>query len=159
MKKLLIALFAVLLVGCAGYQPVGTVFNEECSLYQTYGATSENSLIASVISNPCTAKRILGTLVKLPAVQWEGSYTTAFNIWADRIESAIGAGISPKALQDLVIAEVAKLNKKVGMTIMILSDGLLVFKEDQIFLPKDREMLLALIGYLKDQVHMMELLA
>ena len=160
MKKLLFALYVVLLVGCAGFG-VSTVFNDktECTLYEQYGATVDNSLIASKISNPCKATQLLGTLVKLPAVQWEKTYTEAFNSWADKIEAVVKEGISPKMLQDMVILQISMLNKKAGMTIMILADGILVFKEGEAFSPVDQKMLLALIGYLRDQVHLMEILA
>ena len=141
--KLIATILSIfLLIGCSSWG-VTTVFDQnasDCTIYELYGATPENSLIAAKISNPCKAKQLLGTLVKMPAIEWEDSYTIAFDSWANMIESQIREGISPYSLMQMINIQIAKLNDKAGLTLMVLTDGLLVFKEGDVFKPVDQQM-------------------
>ena len=131
------------------------MFNQPCSLYEEFGATPENSLIAQKIKNPCAAQRILGIMAKLPAIQWQKEYTDAFDEWSNRILTAINSWISYKGLQDMVIMEISKLNAKVGMTMMVVSSGILVFDDTSPILPMDIKLIKASLVDLRAQVAQM----
>ena len=138
--------------GCTGLQ-VGTTFNQPCTLYETFGATPENSVIASKITNPCAAQRLLATAAKLPAVWGQKEYIDKFNQWSGVVHSTILKGITYAALQDLVVMEIAKFNKEAGLTLLILSDGIMVFGEIQTPIkPMDQKLLLASLNDLWVQV-------
>ena len=142
----------IVLAGCTGLQ-VGTTFNQPCTLYETFGATTENSVIASKITNPCAAQRLLATAAKLPAVWGQKEYIDKFNQWSGVVHSTILKGITYAALQDLVVMEIAKFNKEAGLTLLILSDGIMVFGEIQTPIkPMDQKLLLASLNDLWVQV-------
>jgi len=150
MKKLIgFIIVSIFLVACAtiGIAPT------ECTLYEQYGATPENSLIASKISDPCAANRIITLVAKLGVIQWEKEYIEEFNKWSDEAKLFIADGITYKAVQDMIIVKVAQLNMKAGLTLFILSDGILVFDTNQVIMDKDIELLTALIDNLKREVN------
>lgn len=153
MKKLTVLLIAcALFIGCTGMQ-VGTVFTQPCTIYEEFGATPENSLIAAKIANPCAAQRMLATAAKLPAVWGQKQYVEQFNKWSGIIHDRITKGISYADLQALVVAEVAKFNAQAGMALLIVSDGLFVFEgEVQPLQPMDQKLLLASLNDLRVQV-------
>jgi len=148
MKKLIgLIIGSMFVVSCA---TMGVV---PCTLYERFEATPTNSLIASKISDPCAANRILTLAAKLPVIYFEKEYIDQFNTWADHMKLVIKTGISYKGIQDMIVMEIAKLNLKAGLTLFIISDGILVFDNDQMILPKDVELLTALIDNLKDEVN------
>lgn len=148
MKKLLgFIVVSILLVSCA------TIGVTPCTLYERYEATPENSLIAAKISDPCAANRIITMAAKLPVIQWETEYIEEFNLWSDHLKDLISNGSTYKSIQDLIILTIAQLNMKAGLTLFILSDGILVFDTEQIIMDKDVELLIALIDNLKREVN------
>ena len=152
-KALLIAISVVMLAGCAGVTPNENIFYTRCTIYEDFGATRENSIIAKHIANPCAAQKLLATAAKLPAIWAQQKYIEQFNKWAGVVHGVIAQGTTYAGLQNLVIAEVAKLNKEAGMTLLILSDGLLVFgQEESPILPMDKKLLLASLNDLRVQV-------
>ncbi len=154
MKKLLL-LSILLTVSCAGILSDP----QNCTIYQEYGATPMNSLIADKIKDPCLARRLITTSAKLPAIQWEKKYTDEFEIWAAKVEAMIQDNISYADLQDIVLLEVSKLNAKAGLVFLIVSDEILVFNEQDLLRDKDVELLLGLIKHLRTEVAKMAVLA
>jgi len=142
-------LASIFLVSCAtiGVTPTN------CTLYEEYGATPENSLIAAKISDPCAANRIITLIAKLGVIQWEKEYIEEFNKWSDEAKLFVADGITYKAVQDMIIVKIAQLNMKAGLTLFILSDGILVFDTNQVIIDKDVELLIALIDNLKKEVN------
>ena len=53
----------------------------------------------------------------------------------------------------MIIVKIAQLNIKAGLTLFILSDGILVFDTEQVIMEKDIELLTALIDNLKREVN------
>lgn len=150
MKSFLaIALAMMLTTGCALF----SMNQQPCNIYEKFGATPENSLIAAKIEDPCAASRIISMVSKLPVIKFEKLYIDAFNEWADRVRSLIATGITYKSVQDMIILKIAQLNVKAGLTMFILSDGILVFDTQQLIMPKDVELLTSLIDDLKRQVN------
>ena len=130
-----------------------------CTIYEEYGATPENSIIAKRIKDPCQAKRLIIMAAKLPAIEWEKKYTVEFEKWAAFIEARLEDGITYAELQDIVIIEIAKLNKKVGMALLVVSDAIFVFDDNTKILEIDMAMLKALIQDLRREVKLMEAMA
>ena len=156
MKKIVILLSLFFLVSCASNPSIITNV-EECLIYQQYGANPSNSLIAAKIPDPCAAKRILTVAAKLPAIEWEKEYTQEFDKWASNLENLVAGGIKYYELQDLILLEVTKMNKKIGQALFITS-GLFVFTERGWLMDKDTELILGLIQHLREQVAAMEVL-
>jgi hypothetical protein len=152
MNKLLSLLIVVplLLVSCATF---GTA--PPCTLYEQYGATPENSLIAAKIKDPCAANRIITVVAKMPVIQYEEEYIEQFNLWAEEIKIVIANGATYKSIQDMLLLKVAQLNMKAGLSLFILTEGILVFDTVQVILPKDVELLVDLIDNLKREVSFM----
>lgn len=156
MFKLIAVIMAAALFGCTGLQVGDSI---PCTIYADFGATPENSIIAKHIANPCVAQRLLATAAKLPAVWADKKYIDKFNQWSGVVHNAIAKGVSYAALQDMVVAEIAKLNKEAGMTLLILGDGLLVFGEVQSPIsPVDQKLLLASLNDLRVQVARLSLM-
>jgi len=150
MKKIIgFIIVSIFLVSCATMGTAPTT----CTLYEQYEATPENSLIAANISDPCAANRIITLIAKLGVVQWEKEYIEEFNKWSDEVKFFIADGITYKAVQDMIIVKIAQLNMKAGLTLFILSDGILVFDTEQVIMEKDVELLTALIDNLKREVN------
>ncbi len=155
MKKLIASLFAVVLfsVSCA---TLPTDENYNCDLYEKFGATEWNSLIAEKIKDPCLALRIVMTAAKMPAIKWKKDYTQAFEAWAATMQEILADNITYSDLQKIIIDTVAELNKDVGLTILVITDGIFIFNETALLLPKDAELLNALIDHLRNEVKRME---
>jgi hypothetical protein len=152
-KTLLIAISVVMLAGCVTGPQVQPVWNMPCTIYTDFGANPENSIIARHVQNPCAAQRLLATAAKLPAIWAQQKYIEQFNKWAGVVHQTIVQGTTYAGLQNLVIAEIAKLNREAGMTLLILSDGLLVFgQEEAPIMPMDVKLLLASLNDLRVQV-------
>lgn len=153
MRAILVLISVMLLAGCVTGPQVGTVWSVPCTIYEDFGATPENSIITRSIANPCAAQKLLATAAKLPAIWAQKDYIDKFNKWAGLVHGYITAGTTYAGLQNLVIAEVAKLNKEAGMTLLILSDGLLVFgQEEAPIMPMDVKLLMASLNDLRVQV-------
>ena len=151
MKKLLgLTIVLLLLVSCATFGNA-----PPCTLYEQYGATPENSLIAAKIEDPCAANRIITLVAKLPVIQYEEEYIEQFNLWADETKVVITNGATYKSIQDMIILKIAQLNIKAGLTLFIISDGILVFDTVQVIAPKDIELLIDLIDNLKREVSLL----
>ena len=141
-----------LLLSCNGMQ-VGTTFTQPCTIYETFGATPANSLIAAKVPNPCAAQRLMATAAKMPAIWGKKEYINQFNQWATVIYTKINEGITYQALQGLVTAEVAKFNKEAGLALLILSDGIFVFEGEMAPIGDvDKRLLLASLNNLRVQV-------
>lgn len=155
----IVCLLAVMFMGCTGLQ-VGTTFNQPCTIYQDFGASPTNSLIAQKIANPCAAQKLLATAAKMPAVWLQAKYIDQFNKWAGVIHNKISSGISYADLQGLVVAEVAKFNAEAGLALLIVSDSLFVFEgQVQPIMPIDQKLLLASLNDLRVQVATLSLVA
>jgi len=152
MKKLLF-IGIILFFGCSSIQISDP---ENCTVYEEYGATWENSLIASKIPDPCLATRLITTAAKLPAVKWKRKYTLLFDEWASKIEAIIQGNVTYADLQNIILLEVSKLNTQAGLTMLVISEGIFVFDDQGILKEKDVELLLALISHLRAEVKSME---
>jgi hypothetical protein len=154
MKRALLIFVVVAFVGgCAGMPTPAPVWNMPCTIYRDFGATEGNSIIAKHIQNPCAAQKLLATAAKLPAIWAQQKYIEQFNEWAGIVHQTIATGTTYAALQNMVIAEVAKFNTEAGMALLILSDSLLVFGQEQdMILPMDKKLLLASLNDLRVQV-------
>ena len=156
MKKLILMSLIVpmfFIVSC-----VTTGVTPPCTLYEQYEATPENSLIAAKISDPCEANRIITMVAKLPAIEFGKDYIDEFNVWADDLRALLPFSCTYKDIQDDIIFNVARLNIKAGMTLFIISDGILVFDNEQLIFPKDVELLIALIDNLKREVNSLRIM-
>jgi len=159
MKKLLIVLIGLSLVGCAGLQAPGTVYNQPCTIYEDVGATPANSLIAAKLKNPCIVHRILVTAAKLPVIWQKKEYVDLFDVWAKKIQVVIETGLTYKALQDLIIMEIAKFNQEAGLALLIIGDGIFIFTETDMIMPVDKKLLLMSLADLRQQVARLGILA
>jgi len=167
MKRMIVVLMAVILMivaimglGCVTTGEVPTVFNQPCSIYEDVGATAENSLIAKMIPNPCAAQKILATAAKAPIVWADKAYVEMFEKWAGEIQAIIEEGISYQLLQEMVLIQIAKLNKEAGLALLIVSDGIFVFDgQGALIAPIDQKLLLMSLEDLRAQVKRMGILA
>lgn len=160
MKKTILALLScTLLVGCAGIQTPGTVYNQPCTIYQDVGATPENSLIAAKLSNPCLVHRLLVTAAKLPVVWQKKAYVDLFDEWAGKFQTIVEYGITYKSLQDLVVVEIAKFNQEAGLALLIIGDGIFVFTETDMINQVDKKLILMSLADLRVQVARLGILA
>lgn len=153
MKYSLLALLLIVsLAGCSGLQ-VQNPASIPCTIYQDFGATPENSLIAKKIANPCVAQRMLVTAAKMPAV-WAGKeYFQKFGEWANQLQLVINSGVTYQALQLQVVKRVADYNAEAGMALLIMSDSLLVFQgEPALINEMDKRLLLAALNDVRVQV-------
>jgi hypothetical protein len=147
---LVACLFVV--VGCTGLQ-VSTPNSIPCTIYQDFGATTENSIIVTKVANPCVAQRLLVTAARLPAVWAKEEYFVKFGKWADRIQMMINSGITYSALQLQVTKAVAEYNAEAGMALLIVSDGLFVFEGEMLVLKDmDKRLLLASLNDVRVKV-------
>lgn len=147
----------LVLFGCAnGNFGVAPVWQMPCTVCEDV-QPDQPSLICEKISNPCAAERMLGAVVKVGVV-WDSFTVQQFNKWADAIELAIDGSTTYDALQTLVIAEIARVNKKAGQTILIVSGNLFVFEgEVSPIHPKDQELLKMALDKIKSEVAILEL--
>ena len=129
----------------------------ECNVYEKVGATPENSLIAKRIANPCQAQKVIGTLTKV-AVVWSEVNVDDFNAWATKVEEYIAAGFTYYDLQQWLTMEIAKLNLKAGVTLLIVSDLLVQFPDKTPVMEKDQTLMLMSVTDLKQQVAKLALL-
>ena len=147
------------LSGCAtdGGAPVGTIFDDgNCTIYEDVGATPENSVIAKLIKNPCAAQTILATAAQLPFMWKQKNYYEMFDKWADKIQQYIESGMTYADLQQIVVISIANFNKDVGVGLLIVSDGILVFdNQKSIIGEKDRTLLLMSLTDLRAKVSRM----
>jgi len=152
-------IFALLAYGCYTTGTVPTVFNQPCSIYEDVGATPDNSLIAKLIKNPCTAQKILATAVKIPYIWKQQEYVVMFMKWADKIQDIIKGGVTYDQLQAMVIVQVSKLNKDAGLSLLILSDSIFVFgNEASPIQEMDKKLLLMSLTDLKNKVNQMAII-
>ena len=150
------------LIGCAinGNNQVQTVFTQPCDIYESVGATPENSLIAAKIKNPCAAQSILATAAKAPLIWHQERYAELFEEWASKIQGVIDAGVTYSDLQDVVLVQIAKLNNEAGMALLMVSDGIFVFDDQASLIGEiDRKLLSMSIQDLRSQVKKMALIA
>jgi hypothetical protein len=153
MKKLALALvLAVAISGCSGLNVTG-VPSVPCTIYQDFGATPENSLIAAKIADPCQAQRLLVTAARVPIIWAKADYYQKFGAWADRIQMMINSGISYSDLQIQVVKAVAEYNAEAGMALLIVSDSLFVFNGELLVLKDmDKRLLLASLNDVRVKV-------
>ena len=95
---------------------------------------------------------------KVGVVYWEKEYTDAFNQWATKIEIVLNNGVTASELRDIVMLEVLKLNKEIGLTFLAISPIINQFNEPTMLLPVDIQMLLALVKRLRAEVAQMAVL-
>ena len=158
MKRIFVLFSLLALFGCSGLG-IQTTFNQPCSIYEEIGATPENSLIASKIDNPCAAQKLLATAAKLPAVWGEKKYTDLFETWASKLESVVKGGTTYSGLQNMIVMEISKLNRKAGMVLLIISYNVLVFNESISINSMDMKLLLMSLEDLRKQVKQMAIVA
>jgi len=157
MKNLFI-IFALLFVVTGCTQFTTGVTPVQCTIYKDFGATPENSIIASKISNPCLASDLIVVAAKMPVI-WEKKYGEEFDKWATKMEVILNNGVTFTKLRDIVTIEIAKLNKEIGLTFLAISPIINQFDETGMLLPIDIEMCLALIKKLRREVAQMAALA
>lgn len=157
-KSFIILTLSILIVGC-GSNSVFIGKPSDCTVYEQYGATSENSYIVRHVPDPCLASDLITVAAKLPVIEWKDTYSRDFDLWAAKLEIVIAEGISLSALRDIVLIEVMKLNKKVGFTLLAISPIINSFYETAPMFVKDTEMLLALVKHLRAEVAQMAILA
>lgn len=131
---------------------VATVFSQPCTIYEEIGATPENSLICAKIENPCAAQSILATAAKAPALWKKKEYCELFDEWAGKVQAILESGVTYRDLQDLVLMQIAKLNDKAGLALLVVSDGIFVFSEESPIRPIDRQLILMSLVDLRAQV-------
>lgn len=154
MRKLFNIFFAAFFLFSCATIPVKKTY--ECDIYLQYGATEWNSLIANKIKDPCKALKIIVTATKLPAVKWKKDYIQRFEAWAATMAEILADNISYFDLQLVIVDAVATLNRDVGLTMLIVTDGILIFNERALLMPKDAELLTALVDHLRDEIKKME---
>lgn len=161
MKRLIIiSAMAALFIGCIGCITTGTVFTEECTIYQEVGATPENSVICAKISNPCAIHRLLATAAKAPVIWEQQVYVAMFDLWAQKIQAAIEEGVTYRLLQETVLIQIARLNREAGLALLLVSDGIFVFdNQAQLIGEVDQKLLLMSLEDLRSQVKRMAILA
>ncbi len=148
MKTLAVILSILLLSSCGS----SFIYNDrDCDLYDKYDANPWNSLIAEKIENPCRALRLITVAAKSPAL-FDDDYVEKFNEWSTKVEEFVQGNVTYSDFQDLILVEVAKLNRRVGGVFLIISSDIFLFDEQGLFLPKDVELVLALIDYLQEEV-------
>jgi len=157
----LIALLVLAFGGCATTDPpVQTIFNQPCDIYEQVGATPENSVICSKISNPCAAQRLLAIAAKTPLIWGQEQYAELFEKWAGKVQSVIETGVTYEALQEIVLIEIAKLNREAGMALLMVSDGIFLFGGQQELIGDvDKRLLLMSLVDLRAQVSRMAVMA
>lgn len=153
MKRLFVVVAVVaLLAGCNGFK-VTTPNSIPCTIYQDFGATPENSIIVTKVSDPCMAQRLLVTAARLPAVWAKEEYFVKFGKWSDRIQMMINSGITYSALQLQVAKAVAEYNAEAGMALLIVSDSLFVFEGELAMIKEmDKRLLLASLNDVRVKV-------
>jgi len=83
-----------------------------------------------------------------------------FEKWAWEIQAIIEEGISYQLLQEMVLIQIAKLNKEAGLALLIVSDGIFVFDgQGALIAPIDQKLLLMSLEDLRAQVKRMGILA
>jgi hypothetical protein len=127
----------------------------ECTIYQEFEATPENSIIAETIPDPCLTKNLITVAAKLPIVEFGTEYATAFDAWASKLEIVVENGVSMARLRDIILIEVVKLNTKIGFTLLAISPIISSFTDTAPMLETDASMLLSLIKHLRTEVAMM----
>ena len=160
MKQIFLAILIVLAL-CITFGACATMTTNQtaCTIYEDVGATAENSVIAKLISNPCTAQRILAVAAKAPVI-WSPLYVDLFELWAGKIQAVIEAGISYSDLQVMVVAQIAKLNREAGLALLIVSDGIFVFDgQMQPIGDIDRKLLLMSLEDLRAKVKQLKILS
>ena len=158
MKNYLFIIFALLFVATGCTQFTTGVTPVQCTIYQDFGATPQNSIIAGTISNPCLASDLVVVAAKVGVVYYEKKYTDAFDKWATKIETVLNNGVTASELRDIVMLEVLKLNKEIGLTFLAISPIINQFNEPTMLLPVDIQMLLALVKRLRAEVAQMAVL-
>lgn len=160
LKSVVVVLFFLLIActGPGGVIELGGWEATECTVYADVGATAENSLIAQRIPDPCQAQKLLGTAAKLGVV-WEAYEVEQFDEWALLVENYLRSGVTYNDLMLYVSAEVAKLNKKLGGTFIILGDLILKFPDKTLIMEKDITLALMCIEDLRAQVAKMKLIS
>lgn len=146
--------------GCAsnGNSPP-VIFNQPCDIYENVGATPENSVIAKLIKNPCTAQKILATAARIPYIWKQQQYVDMFMKWSDKIQEIIEGGVTYDQLQAMVILQISKLNKDAGLALLVVSDGIFVFgSEDSPIKEMDKKLLLMSLTDLKQKVEQMAII-
>ena len=151
-------IFALLFVvtGCTQFNTGVTLV--QCTIYQDFGATPQNSIIAAKISNPCLAADLIVVAAKVGVIYWEAKYAYAFDQWATKIEVVLNNGVTATELRDIVMMEVLKLNKEIGLTFLAISPIINQFTETTMLFPVDTQMLLALVKRLRVEVAQMAIL-
>lgn len=156
--KYLFIVFTLLFVVTGCTQFTTGVTPVQCTIYEDFGATPENSIIASKISNPCLASDLIVVAAKMPVI-WEKKYGEEFDKWATKMEAILNNGVTFTKLRDIVTIEIARLNKEIGLTFLAISPIINQFDETGMLLPVDTEMCLALIKKLRREVAQMAALA
>ena len=158
MKKYLFIILTLLLVTTGCIQGTTGVTPVQCTIYQDFAATPENSVIVQKISNPCLAMDLIVVAAKMGVIYWEDKYADAFDQWATKIEVVLNNGVTFAELRDIVMIEVLKLNKEIGLTFLAISPIINQFNETTMLLPVDTQMSLALISRLRAEVAQMAVL-
>jgi len=160
--KLFLAMVLLIFMafGCAsnGTAPP-VIFNQPCDIYESIGATPENSVIAKLIKNPCTAQKILATAARIPYIWSQQQYVDLFMKWEGKIQEIIEGGVTYDQLQAMVIMQISKLNKDAGLALLVVSDGIFVFgNEDSPIKEMDKKLLLMSLADLKQKVEQMAII-
>lgn len=151
-----LAIMVLANVGCATF---GLGTSEECTVYADIGATAENSVICSLIDDPCLAQRILATAAKAPVI-WKPEYVGMFDVWAGKVQEIIDTGLSYQALQDMIVVQIATINREAGLALLLVSDGIFVFNgHTELIGEIDKKLLLMSLEDLRAQVKRMAILA
>ena len=143
----------VLLVGCAGikFNFGGTA--EPCTICEEMEIKypENTSLICERIPNPCQAQDVIVAFAKAGVI-WEAWKVDDFKSWTQTTRVFVATGTSYKALNDYVTAAVAKYNKKMGGTYLLISELLLDFQDTSLIDKADTEMLLLALDTLDSEI-------
>jgi hypothetical protein len=83
-----------------------------------------------------------------------------FELWAGKVELMIEGGLTYGQLQEIILIEVAKLNKEAGMALLLVSGSIFAFEGEQSPIKEmDKKLRLMSLEDLRAQVKRMALIA
>jgi hypothetical protein len=117
-----------------------------------------DSVILQKIQDPCKVYRILASVPKMAIALDYYTYADFHNKavhWINTLRLA--SSVSAKAVKDVMLVEIGKVNKKVGAVAFILSDTMLAFDDEVVFGSDDIKILIMAIQGVDEQAKMMSM--
>ena len=142
---LFIAMSALLLTACAGTgapvaisipNPMATSAECNAKLDALTAGKEGVSLIRQRIPNPCDAYRVSATLAK-SGVIWDLYKADQLAKWGEDVKKKLNVGLTYSDLKVLLDKEIARFNKQMSGTYLMLSDLMLTFNETSLISAPD----------------------